>query len=94
MKNITFAFSQSLFFAIIILINYVSDPYLGSPFTVVDLVVILLSMLTYITLFKINMKIYARFSSVSLKNKIGLSILGFILAVLVLGYLDGYVITG
>ncbi|WP_019152438.1 hypothetical protein [Robertmurraya massiliosenegalensis] len=74
-----FVFYQSIIFIALILVAVYSDPYIGKPFSYVDLIAMFVTVPLYILLVGFNGKLYSRINT-SLRNKMFFSIIAFILA--------------
>ncbi|MGG0719577.1 hypothetical protein ABE096_18625 [Robertmurraya massiliosenegalensis] len=73
-----FLIYQSIIFIAIILVAVYSDPYIGNPFSHIDLIAMLVTVPLYILLVGFNGKLYSRFNT-RLINKIIFSIIAFII---------------
>jgi len=80
---------QFVLFFIIILSGFFSDKYISKPFTYVDT----LAIITYVPIFILTLHLYSklkdRLTPIRSLNKILLSILAFIIAIVFTGVLTG-----
>ena len=85
MHDVKFLIQESILFGLIIIVNYFYDIHLGPPFTKVDVIasVICLPILGYLLFLAFTL--FKRFDSISLKSKIILSILNFIIIAFMIG---------
>ncbi|OLS33338.1 hypothetical protein BTR25_26500 [Bacillus sp. MRMR6] len=67
------------------MVNHYLDGYLNPPFTKVDLIASIISLSIFVVFFILLGKLYKRFYTISLRNKILLSIPTFIIAGLITG---------
>ncbi|QFT89800.1 hypothetical protein FIU87_14145 [Bacillus sp. THAF10] len=85
MHYFKFLFYEFILFSLLIIINYYLDGYLNPPFTKVDLIAGIISLSIFAVFFTLLGKWYKRFYTISLRNKILLSIPTFIFAGLITG---------
>lgn len=84
---IKFLFYESIIFISFFILNFYQNKSLGPPFTKTDLIAILISLPTYMFLFILSVKWFARFDTISIKNKILVSIL----AIIISGFITGFI---
>ncbi|MEN2465780.1 hypothetical protein [Ornithinibacillus sp. JPR2-1] len=87
MKNSIFIFYQSLLWGVLLVTNIVLNPYIGPPFEWIDVVSMMMLFLSFFIVFLLLTKVFIRHVR-SVRYKIGLSILAFIIAVLFLVVLE------
>lgn len=80
-----FMFYEFILFGLIIIVNYFYDSYLNPPFTTVDLIasIIFLPILGYLLFLLI--KLFKQFHTITVKNKVLLSIPTFVITALMIG---------
>ena len=76
---------QCLLIGMIILINFYLDSYISKPFTYTDLLAIIIGISILIPIFYLSDKLKKRLKSISLFNKISLSILAFFIVIIFTG---------
>lgn len=91
MYYIKFLFYEFMLFSSLVIVNHYLDGYLNPPFTKVDLIVSIVSLCIFMVFFILLGKLYKRFYTISLRNKILLSILTFIIAGLITGIIMSHV---
>jgi hypothetical protein len=91
MHYFKFLFYEFILFSLLVILNHYLDGYLNPPFTKVDLIASLISLLIYVVVFILLGKLYKQFYTISLRNKILLSIPTFIIAGLITGIIMSHV---
>ncbi|WP_191561264.1 hypothetical protein [Metabacillus idriensis] len=92
MHYLKFLFYEFILFSLLVILNYYLDGYLNPPFTNVDLVASIISLSIFAAFFyTLFDKLYKRFYTISLRNKILLSIPTFIIAALMTGIIMSHV---
>ncbi|SMQ80966.1 hypothetical protein SAMN05444673_4063 [Bacillus sp. OV166] len=86
-----FLFYEFILFSLLVIVNHYLDGYLNPPFTKVDLIASIISLSIFVAFFILMGKLYKRFDTISLRNKILLSIPTFIIAGLVTGIIMSHV---
>jgi hypothetical protein len=76
---------QCLLIGMIILTNFYLDSYISKPFTYTDLLAIIIGISILIPIFYLSDKLKKRLKSISLFNKISLSILAFFIVIIFTG---------
>ncbi|WP_226666298.1 hypothetical protein [Metabacillus litoralis] len=87
MTWLKFSGYQLILFITILFLNYFADSYMGSPFNLVDLLVICISIPIVIFLASIMGRLYKNFKT-RLRVKILLSAASFVLAVIIIVLID------
>lgn len=88
MNHFKFFIYQFILFSTAFLANIYFNKYISPPFTRVDLIAICTFLIIFIVSFVLIDKLYKRFRSIRLLNKILLSIPAFILAIVLIGLLE------
>ncbi|MBT2701142.1 hypothetical protein J7E79_28055 [Bacillus sp. ISL-40] len=91
MHYFKFLFYEFILFSLLVILNHYLDGYLNPPFTKVDLIASIISLSIYVVVFILLGKLYKRFYTISLRNKILLSIPTFIIAGLITGIIMSHV---
>ncbi|PYZ96649.1 hypothetical protein CR205_13190 [Alteribacter lacisalsi] len=78
---------QFILFTALILLNLYSDPYISRPFTHIDLIATCITAPVSIFLFSLVFKMYGSLNT-RFRNKILLSVTGFLLAAIFLAGID------
>lgn len=91
MHYLKFLFYESILFSLLVIVNYYLDGYLNPPFTKDDLIASIISLSIFVVFFTLLGKLYKRFYTISLRNKILLSIPTFIIAGLITGIIMSHV---
>ncbi len=87
MKNSTFIFDQSLLWVVLLVTNIVLNPYIGPPFEWLDVVPMMMLFISFFIVFFLLKKIFIRHAR-SMRYKLGLSVVAFLVAVLFLVVLE------
>jgi TRAP-type mannitol/chloroaromatic compound transport system permease large subunit len=91
MHYFKFLFYEFILFSLLVILNYYLDGYLIPPFTKVDLIAGIISLSIFAIFFTLLGKLYKRFYTILLRNKILLSIPTFIIAGLITGIIMSHV---
>jgi hypothetical protein len=91
MQYFKFLFYEFILFSLIVIVNYYLDGYLNPPFTKVDLIASIISLSIFVVFFVLLGKLYKRFYTISLRNKILLTIPTCIIAGLVTGIIMSHI---
>ena len=90
MKYIKFMTVEFLLFSTLIIFNFYAGDFLGPPFTHVDFIAIILYFAGCYILYKLFKVLFNRIGRISLKVKITLSIVTFLLAVVFLVLVESF----
>ena len=88
MNTFKFIGYQFLLFVVALVANVFFDKYIGPPLEFIDLLAAVISIPIYIVVGLQIKKLYDRHNTVSLRRKIFLSIVSFILAIILLAVLE------
>lgn len=91
MHYVKFLFFEFILFSLLVIVNHFLNGYLNPPFTKVDLIASIFSLSFFAFFFILMGKLYKRFDTISIRNKILLSIPTFIIAGLVTGIIGSHV---
>jgi hypothetical protein len=86
-----FLFYEFMLFSSLVIVNHYLDSYLTPPFTKVDLIASIISLCIFVVFFILLGRLYKLFYTISLRNKILLSIPTFIIAGLITGIIMSHV---
>ncbi|MCT2536428.1 hypothetical protein NC661_03785 [Aquibacillus koreensis] len=79
---------QLILFSVIILASFYLDPYINKPFTSTDLIAIIIGITILVVVFNFN-KLKKGLKPIPTYNKILLSVIAFVIAIIVIGVLTG-----
>jgi hypothetical protein len=88
MNNFKFIIYQFLLFSVALVTNVFFDKHIGPPLDFTDLISLIISIPIYIFVAFLIKKLYKRHNTVSLRNKIPLSILSLISSIIFLAVLE------
>jgi hypothetical protein len=91
MHYLKFLFYEFILFSLLLILNYSLDGYLEPPFTTVDLIASIIALSIFAVFFTLSSKLNKRFYTISLRNKILLSIPTFIIASLITGIIMSHI---
>jgi hypothetical protein len=79
---------QLILFSVIILASFYLDPYINKPFTSTDLIAIIIGIAILVVVFNFN-KLKKGLKPIRTFNKILLSVIAIVIAIIVIGVLTG-----
>lgn len=88
MKILKFLFYQFLLIAILLVLNALLDKYISRPFSLIDLIAIFIGLPLYLLVFRLEFRLFDRFTTIRLRYKILLSVFAFILAFISIALLE------